>query len=144
MVEIHIDTAGFEELAAKLLVAGKSGSDVARAASIITATRVRRRAQARWKFKTDPQLSVSETPIGAEVVIGGELGRLYEVGHGKDLDHATTSWRHPTFGHDPWDTQNTKPFLRPAIRDDGIAGEVTLKEVADEMLNAELTGDYGV
>ena len=142
-MEIHIDTSGFEELAGKLLVAGASGAKVGRAASLITATRVRARARAKWKFKTDPQLKVNEIPVGAEVVIEGELGRLYEIGQGKDLDHAQTTWRHPTFGSPPWQTQNAKPFLRPAIRDDEAAAQVTLKEVAEKMINAELNGEYG-
>ena len=79
--------------------------------------------------------------VNASVEAGTTIGRLMERGN-KGGSSSATTFRHPTFGHDPWVEQPMRPFLAPAMADKREDSVVKITEGINELATEMLDGIF--
>lgn len=85
------------------------------------------------------KFSVSTAAGGVTVTVKGPpIVGLLE--NGSSGSSNASSWRHPTYGHDPWVTQPTHPYLAPALEAKREEALVLILEAVDETVIAAASG----
>lgn len=137
-----IDTTGLRAFARSLRYvsvecAGRLRGTMLEVAELV-AEEARRRCESDQARET---IRAKVNGVNASVEAGTTIGRLMERGNTGGKSDATT-FRHPTFGHDPWVDQDMHPFLAPALADKREDMVVKITEDINELATAMLDGEF--
>lgn len=141
-----IDTRELKAFIRSLRRASPEGAKRFRLGLRASGTIVEKRAKtiaARHSKKIPPTIKAGTYGATVFVKAGKDvpLAALYELGNkGKNADAST--FRHPTYGHEPWVEEARYPFLRPAVDETAPEVEAAVLKVADEIADV-ITGHLG-